>query len=52
LNGRVLSVTIAKPMAHKLGSKKAIWDEGDDFFKNRLKEDGTEVIADMENAKD
>jgi hypothetical protein len=46
--GRVLTVNIAKPMTNKLGSHKAIWAEGDDFYNNRLREDGTETLVDAD----
>ena len=46
LCGRVISVDIAKPMVNKLGNKKAVWHEVEDFYNNRLREDGSEVRVD------
>jgi hypothetical protein len=53
LLGRVLNVTVAKPMTNKLGSKRAIWEEeGDSYFLNSLREDGTETIMDADINED
>jgi peptidyl-prolyl isomerase E (cyclophilin E) len=43
LYGRVLKVNIAKPMKIKLGSAKPVWAEADDWYKDKLKEDGFEA---------
>ncbi len=43
---------VANAQQTKLGSKRAVWDEGDKFFTKQLREDGTEVLAEMGEAQE